>query len=62
MPETSLDSYVETIEKCNRFEKKAKERDVMLAKAQQEIVQVREEMAHLRSATNSRESEVEVEM
>ena len=37
IPESSMDSYVKTIKERNEFEKKAREKDLMLAKAQEEI-------------------------
>ena len=54
IPESSMNSYVKTIEK-------AREQDLMLAKSHEENAQAREEIAHLRSVTTSRESEIEAQ-
>ena len=48
IPESSMDSYVETIEERNRFELKAGEQDLIIEKAYEEIAQVREENVQAR--------------
>ena len=37
IPESSMDSYVKSIEKGNRLEKQARDQDLMLAKAKETI-------------------------